>query len=93
MRKLLKWAIITFGIAALTRWWRARGSDDAGYGATQATADPAEELRRKLAESRGDEPAEPDVAAADAEASVDDRRAEVHAEGRSAIDEMQSSND
>lgn len=93
MRKLLKWAIITFGIAALTRWWRGRGSGDAGDWTTETAADPADELRRKLAESRSDEASGADVAAEEAEGSVDDRRAEVHAEGRAAIDEMQSSND
>jgi hypothetical protein len=91
VRKLLKWAIITFGIAALVRWWRSRG---AGEDALDAAApdvpagDPADELRQKLAESRSEE-----GPAAETEASVDERRAEVHAEGRAAIDEMQSPED
>ena len=101
MKKLLKWAIITFGIAALVRWWRGReaaGEGDAGTAtfADEPSTDPADELRRKLAESRPDEPAAGDATAdaeTRAETSVDDRRAEVHAEGRAAIDEMQSSSD
>lgn len=91
MRKLLKWAIITFGIAALARWWRGRSSGGDALEppvAPASAADPADELRRKLAESREEGP----EGEAD-EASVDERRAEVHAEGRAAIDEMQSPRD
>jgi hypothetical protein len=90
VRKLLKWAVITFGIAALVRWWRSR---DAGEDALEApppapAADPADELRQKLAESRAE-----DDPAPEGETSVDARRAEVHAEGRAAIDEMQPPQD
>jgi hypothetical protein len=46
--------------------------------------DPADELRQKLAESRGDEtPAAPEAG------SVEERRAEVHEQGRAALDKMQ----
>jgi hypothetical protein len=91
MRKLVKWAIITLGIAALARWWRSRGAGenvlDTAAPAMPAD-DPADELRQKLAESRSE-----DTPAAETEPSVDERRAEVHAEGRAAIDEMQSPQD
>lgn len=95
MRRLLKWALITLGIAALVRKLRSRreagrGTSDANVSTrtsvtvttTTTTDDPADELRRKLADTR-----EPDAA----DAAVDDRRAEVHDQGRSAIDEMRSS--
>ena len=96
MRRLLKWALITLGIAALVRKLRSkreaagRDTSDASVSTrtsvavttTTTTDDPADELRRKLADTR-----EPDAA----DAAVDDRRAEVHDQGRSAIDEMRSS--
>jgi len=54
--------------------------------AESESEDPADELRRKLAETRtDDEPATP----APAEASVEERRAEVYEQGRSTLDEMQ----
>lgn len=97
MRKLLAWVVVTFGIAAFVRWWRSRAAGEPDHepgtvepaGAGAAADDPAAELRQKLAASRaGDEPA-----ADRGEASVEERRAEVHAEGRAAIDEMQSAQD
>lgn len=91
VRKLLTWVVVTFGIAALVRWWRSRSTSappaevrDEG---AEVAGDPADELRRKLAEARGG--AAP--AADPGDASVEERRAEVHAEGRAAIDEMRSS--
>ena len=80
------------GLAALGRWLakRRRPSEpvadtvaDAVSGpiAAEAADDPAEELRRKLANARDTEPAaEPE--------SLDDRRARVHAKAREAIDAM-----
>ena len=96
MRRLLKWALITLGIAALVRKLRskreaaAESASDATVStktsvtvtATTTTDDPADELRRRLADTR-----EPESA----DASVDDRRSEIHGQGRSAIDEMRSS--
>ncbi|HET7744609.1 MAG TPA: hypothetical protein VFK76_07685 [Gaiellaceae bacterium] len=96
MRRFLKWALITLGIAAVVRKLRSRrgAADDAsdatlstptsGTTPTSTTEDPADELRRKLADTREPETSQP-------AASVDDRRAEVHDQGRSAIDEMSSS--
>jgi hypothetical protein len=98
MRRLLKWALITLGIAALVRKLRSRrdvavgGTPDATVStqtsvtvttSTTTSEDPADELRRRLADSRDPE--------APTEGSVDDRRSEVHDQGRSAIDEMRSS--
>jgi hypothetical protein len=47
--------------------------------------DPADELRQKLAESRSEEATPPTPAPG----SVEERRAEVHEQGRAALDEMQ----
>ena len=94
MRRLLKWVLITLGIAALVRKLRSRRAapepataTGAGAAPTAPAGDPADELRRKLAETR-----EPDAPADDEgavpEGSVEERRADVHDQGRAALDEM-----
>lgn len=92
MRKLLTWAVVSFGIAALVRKLRARGHADE-YPVTAAEGDPAEELRHKLAETREDEmpvPGAPPLPEPSIEKQdIDERRADVHEEARAAIDEMQ----
>jgi predicted lipid-binding transport protein (Tim44 family) len=113
MRKLITWIVVTIGIAALVRKLRSRGTADEAVSSPSA-ADPADELRQKLASTREPEPAAADAEApaevpakagaaetADefrpvepptpepaSEAAIDERRAEVHDEGRAAIDEM-----
>jgi hypothetical protein len=92
MRKLLTWLLVTLGIAALVRKLRKREAEAQPMEAQPAPvappeADPADELRRKLAETHMDEAA----ATASAEESVEERRADIHEQGRSALDEMQSS--
>lgn len=82
--KLLKWIVVTVGITALVRWFRRRRAEPEI--AAPATGDPAEELRQKLAESRDEE--EPAEAPAATETSVDERRADVHEQGRATLDEM-----
>ena len=53
-------------------------------------SDPAAELRQKLAESRSGEAPAPGPSQSASEAgSVEERRAEVHEQGRAALDEMQ----
>jgi hypothetical protein len=84
VRKLLKWIVVTVGVTALVRWLRRRGAEPDI--ATPATDDPAEELRRKLAESR--EAKEPAEAPAVSETTVEERRADVHEQGRATLDEM-----
>ena len=93
MRKLLMSIVVTVGIAALVRKLRRRGEGGDSGGDTTSepgSEDPAEELRRKLASSRDEAsaategPPEPPV-------TVDARRADVHGQGRAAIDEMQRS--
>jgi len=92
MKRLLKWIIVTVGIAALVRWFRRRGTETEVFAPAEPTADdPADELRRKLAESRDAD--EPDEAAETPEASVDERRADVHDQGRAALDEMKPSDE
>jgi hypothetical protein len=96
MRRLLTWLVVSLGIAALIRRLRRSSrpveSAPAGGQATEPAADddPADELRRKLAESRTeDEPAvvtPPPV-------TVEERRAEVHGQGRSALDEMRETDE
>jgi hypothetical protein len=86
------------GIVAYRLWARRRKPSPAPVAAPPAaeTDDRAEELRAKLAESRGSEepspaePAEPAESAepAGAEESLDERRSRVHEEGRAAIDRM-----
>jgi hypothetical protein len=82
MRRSLAWLTCAVGIAWLFRRLRRRPEPEA--------VDPAAELKRKLEEARGEEPAEPagEPAAAEPEAPLDDRRRAVHDRGRAAIDEM-----
>ncbi len=86
MKRLVALAVGAFGVRALLRR-RAQG------------AEPAEELRAKLATSRAPEPEptpEPEATAPDEplegapEHPVDARRADVHARARQAIDELSS---
>jgi hypothetical protein len=90
MRRLLTWLAVSLGIAALVRRLRRRDRAKQEPAGTTA-ADPADELRRKLAETRSEE--EPGAAPEEPEASVEQRRASVHEEGRSTIDEMRRPDD
>ncbi len=98
MRRLFAWTAGLVGIAALARMLARRQAEREATAPTpphEATsADPAEALRQKLSDTRGDDEAEP-VAAQEAETtgepteSLDDRRARVHAKAQEAIDAMQ----
>jgi len=105
MRRLLTWLLVTLGIAALIRRLRRRGAPAEVWTpappppappppvapAAPAEEDPADELRRKLARSRApaaDEPAEPPTTE-----TVEERRADVHDQARSALGEMRDSDD
>jgi hypothetical protein len=88
MRRLLAWLGLATGALALWRWRLRRRTP-----AEPTEGDPAEELRRKLAESRSEEPVP--VAAApsspepeEPQPSLEERRRAVHDRGRRAIDEM-----
>jgi hypothetical protein len=92
VRKLVKLALVALGVRAFLRWRKRRRQPEVPSpvpAPAAAGADPAEELRRKLAETRDDEGA----SSAPPEASVADRRAEVHASGRAALDEMTTSDE
>jgi hypothetical protein len=87
MRKLATWVVVTLGIAALLHRLKRRRAASAEPDAPPApAADPADELRRKLAESRTASAAPEAVP----EATVSERRADVHDEARTALDEMRS---
>lgn len=93
MRRLLTWLLVTLGIAALMRKLKRRKATELARVSPPEPRpgdDPADALRQKLAESRADEPGPSSSAP---ETSVDERRADVHAEGRAALDEMRSSSD
>ena len=97
MKRALASVAGLIGLAALGRWLAQRRHPDASPAETvesvetapveTAAADPAEELRRKLADARV---AEPEVASAPEapEETLDERRARVHAKAREAIDSM-----
>jgi hypothetical protein len=99
MRRLLGLLAAALGGLALYRLLAAgRTTASDTLGPADAAVDPrADELRRKLAESRAlvderevFEEAETTVDRADPEADVDARRREVHERGRSAADGMRS---
>ncbi len=87
MRRRLTWFLVSLGIAALVRRLRRRGESEreAPTPAPAAGDDPAAELRRKLAESRTEEVSEESELP---EGTVEDRRADVHEQGRAALDDM-----
>jgi hypothetical protein len=90
VRKLIKLALVALGIRAFMHWRKKRREAQTTAPEAEPAGDPADELRRKLAESRDD--------AADADAppepaAVTDRRADVHEQGRAALDEMNTSNE
>jgi len=89
MRRLVRWTIVALGIAALVRWLKSRKAAVEIGAPSEQPVDPAEALRRKLAEQR--DAAEPGEAATEPETSVAERRAEVHEQARAALDEMESS--
>jgi hypothetical protein len=93
VRRLLTWVVVTLGIAALIRRLRRRSREQeapseaapAATTATDAEADPADELRQKLAATRAEDEPEPSVPPV---STVEERRAEVHGQGRATLDEM-----
>ncbi|MBA3333279.1 MAG: hypothetical protein M3Q59_04405 [Actinomycetota bacterium] len=90
MRRLLMWLVVTVGIGALARRLKHRREPALvePFGPPAAGGDPADELRRKLAESRAEEPPE---APEPPEETVEERRADVHDQGRAALDDMRDS--
>ena len=91
MRRLLTWLGLGAGALAFVRWRFRR------HPPTQETPDPAEELKQKLAESRSDAPPpapEPEPAPGPEplpeppEATLEERRRDIHDRARAAIDDM-----
>jgi hypothetical protein len=93
VRKLIKIALVALGIRALLRWWKRRRAAAAELDPGPQHADPADQLRQKLAESRVEEPESAESEDTPVEASVADRRAEVHEQGRATLDEMKTSDE
>jgi len=94
VRRLFGWTAGLVGIAALARLLAAR-RDRAAPALPPAppAEDPAEELRRKLAESRdADAPPVEQTTTSEPAESLEERRARVHAkaqEALEAIDDLQ----
>jgi hypothetical protein len=87
MRRALAWVTGIVGVAALARLLHHRRH--AATAPPPEASDPAQELRRALADRRevGGEPVEVPAVAAD-EPSLDERRAAVHARAEEAIAHM-----
>jgi hypothetical protein len=96
MGTALRWLAGLASLAGLVRLLRKRGGAPVGeIGPGPVPDDPAEKLRRKLAEAReqplaeahGQEPETVDVPP-ETDRSLEERRDEVHARAREAIDAM-----
>lgn len=85
MRRLIGWLAGIAGVAALARLLSRRHGRPAP---TAPAPDPAEELRRRLAAARETEPAGEGAPEAEADLSLDERRARVHEKAQEAIDAM-----
>ena len=89
VRRLFGWMAGLVSIAALARVLARRRRDERRAAEPQAVAqDPAEELRRKLSETReaagANESGPPEPTE-----TLEDRRSRVHAKAQEAIDAMQ----
>lgn len=92
MRRLFGWMAGLVGIAALARLLATRRArlEAPAPPRSLPPPDPADELRRKLAETRA-QPAEATVEApAAGEEAIDVRRARVHAKAQEALDAMEA---
>lgn len=88
VRRLFRWLVGVLGALAVWRVWTRRR--DRHPEPERPEPDPAEELRRRLAETRvqeDDEGTRPDEAPPATE-TLDERRARVHAKAQEAIDAM-----
>ena len=91
VRRLVKLAVIALGIRALWSWRKRRRAAATGATPAPTSADPAEELRRKLAAARDYEAAEETVPTP--ETTVEERRTEVHEQARTTLDDMNPPDD
>jgi len=83
MRRGLAWLAGALGLAALLRALKHRHDEPADV-SPAPEADPAEELRAAIAETREEEPAE----GPSPPASLEERRRAVHERAQEAIDAM-----
>jgi hypothetical protein len=94
VRRLFGWTAGLVGIAALARLLARRQARSAA--APPPAVDPAQELRRKLDESRAEEIAGvPPTSAGPAaptepKETIDERRARVHAKAQEALEAMEA---
>ena len=89
VRRLFGWTAGLVSIAALARLLARRRRREAPTpAALDAAQDPAEELRRKLTETR-QAAAPSDAAETEATVTLDERRSRVHAKAQQAIEAMQ----
>jgi hypothetical protein len=94
VRKALTWLAGAVGLAALLRHLSRRHAPaTTPTAAPPAESDPADELRRRLADQQVDEePTVAEVAEAEADeagsAALEERRARVHTQAQAAIDSM-----
>jgi hypothetical protein len=93
VRKLVKLALIALGIRALWQWRARRRAGASAVTAAPEPADPADELRRRLAASRDDEAVGEAAAAATHETTVEERRTDVHEQARATLDDMKSADE
>jgi hypothetical protein len=84
MRRALAWIGGAIGLAALARAWRKRQR----AAAEPPAADPADELRTALDETRAAEATAGEPAAEGEPASLDERRRRVHERAQEALDAM-----
>ena len=84
MRRLFRWAVGVASALAVWRIWSRRHRDR-----PPADPDPADELRRRLAETRDDEHGDeaPPSDGSPTE-SLDERRARVHSQAQETIEAM-----
>lgn len=85
VRRLFGWTAGLVSIAALARVLARRRRHETPTPASPASGDPADELRRKLSETRGATEAAP----AEPSETLEERRSRVHAKAQEAIDAMQ----
>jgi hypothetical protein len=90
VRRLIGWTAGLVGIAALARLLAARRHRAEAPALPRSTSpDPAEELRRKLDESRdADAPAAEPTESSERNESLEERRARVHAKAQEALSAM-----
>jgi hypothetical protein len=91
VRKLVQLALIALGIRALWHWRARRRAEASAVTAAPEIANPADELRRKLAASRDDESV--GGAATTHETTVEERRTDVHEQARATLDDMTSADE